>query len=97
MLKIYVKPKAELDLEQIYLFTFNKFGLTQAEKYQDELFEGMMLIANSPFIGKIYPHSKKEYRKLHVNRHLIFYRHSKESCEIIRVLHDSMDVRMKLL
>ncbi|MBW4480457.1 MAG: type II toxin-antitoxin system RelE/ParE family toxin [Tolypothrix brevis GSE-NOS-MK-07-07A] len=32
------------------------------------------------------------YRKYHIGRHLIFYQETDEHIDIIRVLHDRMDV-----
>ncbi|MFZ1750692.1 MAG: type II toxin-antitoxin system RelE/ParE family toxin [Saprospiraceae bacterium] len=96
MLKLLIKPEAENDLEKIYQYTFENWGIEQAEKYQDELYEGMQMISKRPNIGKVYPYSIEEYRKLHVNRHLIFYRFNAHKCEIIRILHDSMDIKMNL-
>ena len=97
MLKLFIKPEAENDLEKIYLFSIENWGLRQAEKYQDDLFEGMQLISKTPKLGKVYPFSIQEYRKYHVNRHLIFYRIDSKKCEIIRILHDSMDLRKALV
>lgn len=96
MLSLLLKPEAEFDLEKIYEYTFYNFGIKQAEKYQDELYEAMLLITIRPRLGKVYPYAIQEYRKLHVNRHLIFYRCDSEKCEIIRILHDSMDLKMNL-
>jgi len=93
MLKLLIKPEAEKDLEKIYEYTYLTWGLEQAEKYQDDLFHGMQLLLEQNKLGIIYPYSNILYRKLHVNRHLIFYRFDKQSCTIIRILHDSMDIK----
>ena len=93
MLKILLKPEAENDLEKIFEYTFSNWGIEQAEKYQDDLFYGMKLLANQENIGKNYPFADKPNRKIHVNRHLIFYRIERLNCIIIRILHDSMDIK----
>lgn len=90
MLNILLKPEAEKDLAKIFEHTFYNWGLKQAEKYQDQLFHGMQQLAKQEYIGKIYPFSSQQYRKLHVNRHLIFYRIEGETCIIVRVLHNKM-------
>jgi len=96
MLKIDIKPLAESDLEKIFLYTFNTWGLKQAEKYQDELFLTMNEIAKDPTRGQSYPYSNLSYRKIRSNKHLIFYRSDSNSCEIVRVLHERMDLKSKL-
>ena len=44
-------------------------------------------------------HTEKDasYRKLHVNRHLIFYRTERLNCIIIRILLDRMDIKKHLM
>ena len=56
----------------------------------------MLLIADSKHIGKGYQHAELPYRKIHVKRHLIFYRVEDQSCMIIRNLHDRMDIKKQL-
>ena len=96
MLKLKVKPAAEKDLSKIFEFTAMSWGVDQAEKYQDELFAGMLLITKQELLGKLYPYVNLPYRKLHINRHLIFYRVEDQTCLIIRVLHDTMDIKNHL-
>ena len=92
MLELKIKPEAELDLELIFEYTAMKMGLDQAEKYQDDLFSGMLLLTKQLEIGKVYPYAKLPYRKLHINRHLIFYRIEGKTSLVIRVLHESIDI-----
>ncbi len=96
MLEIFLTPKAESDLAEIYEYSFNNWGIDQADKYQDELYAGFKTIAEHPEIGNGYPFHNKDYRKLHVNRHLIFYRISNNELLIIRILYDEMDISKRL-
>ena len=96
MLKLLIKPEALKDLEKIYEFTFDTWGIDQADKYQNELFHGMNLLQENIELGKAYPYSKYEYRILPINRHLIFYRKEENTCIVVRILHDRMDVKRHL-
>jgi len=96
MLKLLLSPKAIIDVEEIFEFTYLTWGISQAEKYQDELFDSMITISNNPKIGSLYYHKKGNYRKLNVNRHLIFYRLTEQECIVIRILHERMDLKTKL-
>lgn len=96
MLKILFKPEAEEDISKIFKYTFYKWGLKQAEKYNDELIHGIEQIAQHKSIGKIYPYSVLSYRQFHVNRHLIFYRIEGRKCIIVRILHDRFDIKNHL-
>jgi len=39
MHKLFLSPKAEDDLEEIFTYTYLNWGLRKAENYQDQLFE----------------------------------------------------------
>lgn len=92
MARIFFKPKAEADLEEIYEYTYLSWGILQAEKYQNELNEGIQRLIEFPKLGKEYIYSTKQYRVLHINRHLIFYRNHHDDYFIIRILHESMNI-----
>jgi len=96
MNKLVLKPEAESDLEKIYTFTFHRWGLQQAEQYLDELDEGMKLLARQPSLGKPYLFSTTPYKMLHINRHIIFYRIEGSLCVIVRILHDSMEIKVHI-
>lgn len=44
MFELKIKPEAENDLMKIFEYTAMSWGVYQAEKYQDELFAGMLLL-----------------------------------------------------
>ncbi len=96
MHNLLLSPKAEVDLEKIYEYTFTSWNERQADKYQDELFEGMNTIKLNVEIGEIYPYAKIPYRKFNVRRHIIFYRLENKNCIVVRVLHESMDLNEHL-
>ena len=96
MPKLKIKPEAEIDLSKIFEHIALNWNIDQAEKYQDELFEGMQFLTLNNHLGKKYPYAELLYRKLHIKRHLIFYRIEDDDCIIVRVLHDRMDVKKHL-
>ena len=96
MLDLKFAPEAIRDLEKIYEYTLVSFGVIQAEKYQDEIFDAISNIATNPEIGSIYYFKKGNYRKLNVNRHIVFYRITDVQCLVIRILHDRIDLKSRL-
>jgi toxin ParE1/3/4 len=84
--------KAVEDLKSIGCFTAQKWERDQRNKYLVMLDSCFHTIASQPGIGKACDYIRAGYRKYHVGRHLIFYRHGDKCIEIIRVLHDSMDI-----
>lgn len=88
---LLLTPQAEKDLEEIFHYTFDTWGLTQAELYQDEQFNTMHLILANLKMGATYSHATSEYRSVHVNKHLIFYRIDRGNCIVVRILHERMN------
>ncbi len=97
MLNLLVSPQAFLDLEEIFEYTIRTWSYAQAEKYQDELYTGMIKISHDPDSGNKYFFKAGNYRYLKINRHLIFYKTTAQDCLIIRVLHEVMDINAHLM
>ena len=93
MLKIHKQTRAENDLIDIWLYSFENWGTSQADNYLDGLDEAFKTIAANPDIGTACDHVRQGYRKLHIKEHLIFYRYSLNTVHIIRVIGDDMDYK----
>lgn len=96
MYKIHLQVKARRDLKTIWLYSFENFGVDQADKYFDELESAMKTIQDNPLIGVSCDYIRAGYRQFKVNEHYIFYRITKKTINIVRVLHDSMQTRNHL-
>jgi toxin ParE1/3/4 len=92
MMEFRVSAKALKDLRAIGRYTQRKWGKDQRNKYLSMLDAGFHTIAHSPEVGINCEYIRSGYRKYYVGRHLIFYRHRKLYIEIIRILHDRMDI-----
>lgn len=94
MYRVRFTEQADSDLFNIYLYTYKTWGVTQADKYTDGLREAIAFLAQEPGRPGTVDCSalRPGYRSYHHQRHLIFYRVVKDALEIIRILHDSMDV-----
>ncbi len=91
MLTIHKQALAEQDIIDIWLYSFENWDRTQADKYLDELDSTFSLIARNPSIGEACDSVREGYRKYHVNLHIVMYRFSKSTVHIIRVLGEEMD------
>lgn len=96
MLNIHKQELAEKDLKGIWLYSFENWGETQADKYYDELDEGFKTLCHNPEIGKDRGSIRKGYRSFQINRHVVYYKVTASTIHIIRVLHESMDVEHHL-
>ena len=97
-MKYKISKKALEDIESIWLYTIEHWSIKQADRYYNLLFDEIEYIAEYPLSGKDYGHIRKNYRCSKVKSHLIFYRvvKSNSTVEIIRVLHQRMDIEHRL-
>lgn len=93
-----ISVKAKDDIENIWLYTFKNWSLAQADRYIHLIFDEIEYVAGHPASGRDYRHVRENYRCSKVKSHLIFYRivESKNEIEIIRVLHQQMDIERRL-
>jgi toxin ParE1/3/4 len=92
MARLITQSQAEQDLLEIWLYTFNEWGAPQADTYLDELSAAMELLAEQPLICRERTELNPAVRIHHHAHHLIIYLVVQEGINIVRVLHESMDV-----
>ncbi len=92
-----ISKKAVLDLEQIWLYTVEKWSIAQAERYYSLIFDEIIYICRNINAGKSMEHVRKGYRASKVKSHLIFYRIQNNTLEVIRILHERMDIENRLI
>ena len=64
MLELLLFPKAEKDLEEIFDYRCKTWRISQAEKYQDELFESMKIILKTPHKYTVFDAISKSFLKV---------------------------------
>ena len=93
-----ISKEAEKDLEKIWLYTFETWSLEQADYYYDLLLDEIEYLAENPKFGQDFSHLRKGYFRSRVKSHFIFYKINlkNEEIEIIRILHERMDLKNRL-
>ena len=91
-----ISKKAVADLEEIWLYTVEKWSVEQADRYYNLIFDEMNYICKNANAGKSMEHVRKRYRASKVKSHIIFYKISNNTVEIIRILHEQMDIENRL-
>ena len=91
-----LSKKAVSDLEEIWLYPVEKWSVDQADRYYNLIFDEIHFICKNINAGKTKDHVRKGYRASKVKLHLIFYRIQKNTVEIIRILHERMDIENRL-
>ena len=98
-MKVRFRPAALTDLETIYDTTVEAWGMRQAEHYASQIRAAVDRLVDHPRSGHVYREviPEREYRSIPSGRHLIFYTLDEDYIIVVRILHDRMDVRSKLL
>ena len=93
-----IRVKALEDIEKIWLYTFENWSKEQADRYVNLMFDEIQHLAERPESGRDFGDVRKSYRCSKVKSHLIFYKvfEKKNGIEVIRVLHERMDIENRL-
>jgi toxin ParE1/3/4 len=90
-----LSPLAENDMEDVWTYSARQWSLEQAEAYTRELLGAFSDLASGRRTGTPIV-ARRNYLRLLVGSHAVFYQATETKIDIIRVLHQSMDVRRHL-
>ncbi len=93
-----ISNEAAIDLENIWLYTIETWSEEQANRYLDLIFDEIEYLTLKPQSGTDCTAIRKGYFRSRVKSHFIFYKinTSKNELEIIRILHQQMDIEHHL-
>ncbi|UBF28843.1 type II toxin-antitoxin system RelE/ParE family toxin [Kovacikia minuta CCNUW1] len=98
-LPLNLTAQARKDFKQILNFTRKTWGIDQRDRYKALLDAALQAIASNPEVGKRRDEVRFGYYSYHVGsrgRHYIFYCLFEDRIEVVRILHDSMDLEQHL-
>ena len=81
-----ITPEANNDLDRIWLFGLERFGLTQADKYYYAFIDHFAELANAPLLFPSVKHIRQGYRRSVCGSHSVYYRIHSEYIEIMRII-----------
>lgn len=97
MYRVILKQEAIDDLNEIWNYSLETWSQWQADKYYEAIELACIRIGQNPKIGKAYQGVRRNLLGLRSGRHIIFYEIiSDEEIEVIRILHERMDLPSKL-
>jgi len=99
--RVRLGAAAEVDFANILKWTTENFGARQSRVYRDTLVQAIGELADGPDVlgSKARDEIMAGLRTLHIARrgrrgsHLLMYRGSSSKIEIVRILHDRMDLQ----
>ena len=87
-----LRELAVADLEAIWVYTVEQWGVEQAERYLKSLFACFEDLAENPQLGRQRNEVKAGYRSFPQGRHVVFYVVAPAGIEVIGIAHQSPDV-----
>ena len=92
MKQLIFLPVARQELLDIWDYSFGNWGQGQADRYLADLDAMFARIANGSAPSRPADELRPDLRKVPVGRHVMFFREVAEVIEVVRVLHERMDV-----
>lgn len=96
MIALRFAPRARADIDGIWNYTAQKWNLDQAEAYLLAIDQALGLLQENPRLGRSADEIGHGLYKFPVASHVIYYRLTSGSLNIVRVLHKGMDVERHL-
>jgi toxin ParE1/3/4 len=84
-------PRAQADLDEIWDYTADRWGLEQAEAYTRQLWKHIQTVAENPSLGRECGEVRAGYRQYSSGSHVLFYLLTDNGVNIVRILHERMD------
>lgn len=88
----FLTHAAKADLKAIARYTEKTWGREQRNRYLMQMDATFRRLVELPNLGRQCDEISAGYRQFPVGKHLIFYRTHPEEVEIVRILHERMDV-----
>lgn len=87
---------AQADLDNIWEHTANRWDDDQAEAYLRMIQAAIAAVAANLKLGRPFDEVRAGYRRHRAGSHLILYRDTADAIDIVRILHERMDIGLHL-
>lgn len=85
-------PAAQRDLEDVFDYTAERWGVAQAMRYAERIAAACTDLAEAPERAQRCDHVRSGYRRRSVEQHVIYFQATAYGIAVIRILHQRMDV-----
>jgi len=89
---VQLRPLAEEDLIAIWLYSYEQWGGPQADLYLEKLEQALARIVQTPQLARERREFTPAVRILPCEQHLIVYLVTDNNVDVVRILHQSMDI-----
>jgi len=92
-----ISEKALEDINNIWVYTAENWSVEQADRYYNLIIDEIEYIVDNLDMAREFGEIRKSYSYSKVKSHLIFFKkHITDEVEVVRVLHERMDIENRL-
>jgi plasmid stabilization system protein ParE len=95
-LQVNISNEFNVDLDDIFQYGVETFGLNQAEKYENEIWQLVESLSHNYHLFpecRHLPTKSKMYRWIILDSHLIIYRIKKTKVQVLRIVHSKRSIQ----
>lgn len=96
MAEYRLSPKAQRDLEGIFDYTVQQWGLPQALRCADLIEATCAKLAEAPLQSQDCAIIRPGYRRRNVEQYAVYFRQASYGVAVVRILHQRMDAVRRL-
>ena len=97
MSEYIITEKALEDINNIWIYTAENWSVEQADRYYNLIIDEIEYIVDNLDMARDFGKIRESYRYSKVKSHLIFFKKdSTNEIEVVRVLHERMDIENRL-
>lgn len=96
MSRYALSPRAQADLEEIWDYTAEHWGVRQAETYIRQIQAAIETVAAEPKLARSADAIRAGYWRYPTGSHVIFFRLATGGIDVVRILHSRMDFDRRL-
>ena len=98
MSEYIINKKALEDINNIWIYTAENWSAEQADRYYNLIYDEIEYIIRNFEMARDFGKIRKSYKYSKVKSHLIFFKKDKNNeIEVVRVLHERMDIENRLV
>jgi toxin ParE1/3/4 len=86
-----LSPAAALDLDDVWDYSAENWGINQADRYIRMIQDTIIGLTHGTQPSQTAAHIRAGYRRVLVGSHILFFKETDEVVDVIRILHQRMD------
>jgi toxin ParE1/3/4 len=96
MSRVTLSREAEHDLQAISDYTVQEWGVAQARRYLNGIYQSITKLAKNPKLGHVHADIPAPYLVFAVGKHLIVYRVAGDHIDVHYIPHSAMDLAARI-